>query len=374
MPSERGGGDAEKAARRSWPAASASSRLATMVRWWRASCGVSQALLAQHSGLSVGVIRDIEQGRVRHPHRDSLERLARGLDLDREARLELMRNARPPVALRPAAGWPAGDCMLSAAPRARHPAGLALEVLGPLVVHRDGLLVAVGGPQQRAVLGLLAVQPNSAVHREAIIDALWGDSPPASAVAMIQTYISRLRGTLAPGRSRADDLLLSDGACYRLDVTRDQLDLLAFEDLSARARDLAADGNPGAACLIYETALNLWRGDPLVNVDVLRHHPAVADLARLRAATVTDFARVALAAATYDRVLPHLRAQAARDPLDESAHAALITALAGTGQQVAAFDVFAVLRRRLDDQLGVPPSAEVSDALALITHQARRPT
>jgi DNA-binding SARP family transcriptional activator len=356
----------------------ASPRLAAMVRWWRSSSGLSQALLAQHSGLSVGVIRDIEQGRVRHPHRDSLERLASGLDLDREARLEFLRVARSPTPTpappRPAAGWPAGDCVPSVPQRARPPAVLALDVLGPLVLHRDGLLAAVGGPQQRAVLGLLAVRPNTAVHRETIIDALWGDSPPASAVAMIQTYISRLRGALAAGRSRAADLLSSDGACYRLDVTGEQLDLLAFGDLSARARDLAADGDLGAACLLYETALNLWRGEPLVNVDILRHHPAVADLARLRAAAVTEFARAALAAADYDRVLPHLRAQAVRDPLDESAHAALITALAGTGQQVAAFDVFAVLRRRLDDHLGVPPSAEVSDALALITHQARYPT
>lgn len=360
-----------------WPGMASSAEsaavppgLATVVRRWRGSSGLTQHQLADISGLSVGVLRDIEQGRVLRPRRDSLERLMAALSLDAVARAELMGAARPPAG-------PADRRRLDVAPAP--PAQLpvrgtaVLGILGPLVLRRDGRLDGVGGAQQRAVLGLLAAQPNSAVHREAIIDALWGEYPPESAVAMVQTYVSRLRGVLArtdAGRP-ADQLLVTDGACYLLRVSADELDLLAFAAAASRARDAAGAGNFGEACSLFEEALGLWRGDPLVNVDVLRQHPLVSDIAAQRAAAVADFARAAFGASAHERVLPHLAAQVGRDPLDERAHAALMVALASTGQQAAAFDVFTSLRQRLDDQLGVRPSEEVTEALAMIARRGR---
>ncbi|MFB9300988.1 ATP-binding protein, partial [Kibdelosporangium philippinense] len=62
-------------------------------------------------------------------------------------------------------------------------------------------------------------------------------------------------------------------------------------------------------------------------------------------------------------VLPLLR-QAARDhPLDERLHAKLITALAATGQQPEARDVYESTRARLADTLGVDPGPELRRAL-----------
>jgi DNA-binding SARP family transcriptional activator len=76
---------------------------------------------------------------------------------------------------------------------------LAVSVLGPLTVTRDRAAVALGSVRQRAVLGLLALHHGTCLHREAIIDALWAERPPASAVAEVQGYISRLRQLLRPG-------------------------------------------------------------------------------------------------------------------------------------------------------------------------------
>jgi tetratricopeptide (TPR) repeat protein len=74
---------------------------------------------------------------------------------------------------------------------------------------------------------------------------------------------------------------------------------------------------------------------------------------------VTDFAETAIGAGLPDRVLPHLWALADSDPLDERAHAWLMLALAGTGQQAAALAVYDRSRRRLDEELGIGPGAEL---------------
>ena len=72
----------------------------------------------------------------------------------------------------------------------------------------------MGGPHRQAVLGLLALQPNVVVHRESIIDALWGERPPATAVTMVHSYVSQLRKLLPGGRDGervdAQQLLLAD--------------------------------------------------------------------------------------------------------------------------------------------------------------------
>jgi tetratricopeptide (TPR) repeat protein len=69
-------------------------------------------------------------------------------------------------------------------------------------------------------------------------------------------------------------------------------------------------------------------------------------------------------------VVGHLRALAAREPLNEKAHALLMTALADVGQRAAAHEVFDHLRRRLRAELDAGPGAEVMAAHRKITRGA----
>src|SRR5262249_25031837 len=93
-------------------------------------------------------------------------------------------------------------------------------------------------------------------------------------------------------------------------------------------------------------------------------HPAVDGLARQWAAAVEEYADAASGQGWHSRVLAPLRALAVREPLNERAHARLMIALAGSGQQAAALEAFDAVRRRLDDQLGVRPGAEPAAAPA----------
>ena len=224
---------------------------------------------------------------------------------------------------------------------------------------------------QQAVLALLALNVNTGVHREMIIDALWGDDPPGTALNLVQSYVSRLRRVLDPGRRPRDKagLLVSAGNCYRLRVATGQLDLLSFRELAGRARSAASSGGAAAACELYEQALGLWRGEPLAELDVLRGHLAVTELGQQRAALVMDYAAAASAAGLQQEVIPHLRKLVGREPLNENAHAQLMITLAGCGQQAAALQIYEDLRRRLDDQLGVYPGAELASAHRAVLRQ-----
>lgn len=83
------------------------------------------------------------------------------------------------------------------------------------------------------VLARLALTPNAAVSRDELIDVLWGEQPPPSAVNIVQGYVSRLRRALEPkrpGRSRPEMLMLTRTG-YELRVDAGQLDLLAYREL-----------------------------------------------------------------------------------------------------------------------------------------------
>jgi DNA-binding SARP family transcriptional activator len=132
-------------------------------------------------------------------------------------------------------------------------------LLGPLTGSLDDRELQLGTSAQCAVLAMLALSPDVPVHRENIIDVLWADDPPTSAVNQVQKHVGRLRLLLDPGRSPRDrgGLLISTGTGYRLRIKAPHLDLLTFRDLVARAQAARLGGHPASACQLYTRALEL---------------------------------------------------------------------------------------------------------------------
>ena len=331
-----------------------SGRAAELIREYRRAAGLSQRQLADSAQVSIGVVRDLEQRRTTRPHAESVRRLAEALGLDTEQGGRFTRAAR---------GEP-GDQVGAGFHGAGFPGGLRLAVLGPLAAWRDGAQVSLGTPMQRAVLGLLALTPNVLVHRAAIIDALWGDDLPATAVHLVQVYVSRLRRLLDPRLE-----LACVGVSYELRVAAGELDLTVFDAYASQAVAAHADGELQVACATYSRALRLWRAEPLADLELLRTHPAVAGLRQRRADLVVRYADAACAGGSPEVVLPWLRELTVAEPLNERAHAWLMVALAGSGQQAAALGVFDEVRRRLNEQLGVRPGAELAGAHRRVLRQ-----
>ena len=108
---------------------------------------------------------------------------------------------------------------------------LAFRVLGPLEVLDGDRPVEVGGPKERLVLALLLARVNSAVSVDALVDAVWGDSPPRTAERTVHAYVARLRRTLEPRRPRGETstMLVTVGRGYELRLDAGQLDATRFE-------------------------------------------------------------------------------------------------------------------------------------------------
>ena len=120
---------------------------------------------------------------------------------------------------------------------------LEFRVLGPLQVLKERRAVALGGVKQRGLLALLLLERNRVVPRDRLIDALWGESPPASAANSVQVYVSKLRGLLGDEATDGEGLLLTEPPGYRLHVAPGTLDADEFERLLADAKGALGAGS-----------------------------------------------------------------------------------------------------------------------------------
>ena len=108
---------------------------------------------------------------------------------------------------------------------------IEFRVLGPLQVLDDGRPLALGGLKQRGALAALLLERNRVVPRDRLVDALWGDDPPASAANSVQVYVSKLRKLLGE-----DGGLATEQPGYILRVTCGAVDIEEFERLLAEGR------------------------------------------------------------------------------------------------------------------------------------------
>ncbi|GAA0743716.1 tetratricopeptide repeat protein [Dactylosporangium roseum] len=297
---------------------------------------MTQQEVADRAELSLGALRDVEQGRVTRPRAQTLRRLAEVLKL------------------------PAADLTDLAGSDRNSASGLRLLVLGQLSVLVDDVPVEPGSPRQRTLLGRLALSANALVEADELIETVWGMRPPPASRDLLQNRISRLRQRLGLGRSAAAaPALIARGGGYELAVTEDELDLLLFRRLARQARQLRDSSGGAAAYPPFRRAVDLWRGSPLAELDALRSCAHVAALELEWRAVVVECAVAAEVVGLDDEVVPVLRQATEADPLYEPAQARLMVALARTGQPAAALAVFDGLRQRLADELGIDPSTEL---------------
>lgn len=348
------------------------SEFGALLRAYRRQAGLTQQELAAKAGLSVAALRDFEQNRRRRPRPSSLTALIDALRLDSNEAASFARAATMP-GFGAEAGAALHPFQVGLGPRAVRIGagqGLWLAILGPLEVWRDGVPLRIESPARRAVLGLLLMNPGVVMRRDTVIDMLWGESPPSTAAGLVQAHVSRLRRALGVGNGAGGDRVLSSGnGTYRLTPSTGELDLLVFRDLTTRAATARANGNDLTASELYEQALGLWRGDPLADMELLSGHPRITLLRQHLVGELLRYAEIACALGQHSRVLPRLQTLAAAEPLNEPAHARLMIALAGSGQQAAAIRVYEELRLRLDKELGLYPGRELTEAHVRILRQ-----
>lgn len=230
--------------------------------------------------------------------------------------------------------------------------GLSVGLLGPLLVRRDGDDARIGSGKQRLVLGALAVAGRP-LSTDELVDVLWGDDAPVTAVGTLQTHISRLRGIVGP------DAVVELGGRYRLELGDGQLDSAAFIALLGAARQARERGDAIAARRDLRAALALWRGPALAS---FRYEPfaqlEIARLEALRLEAIEDRCELDVQAGEAT-VLAELEGLATEHPFRERLTLLLMRALYRAGRQAEALAAAHRLRRVLLEELGLDPSTEV---------------
>jgi DNA-binding SARP family transcriptional activator len=217
----------------------------------------------------------------------------------------------------------------------------SILVLGPLRI--DGMR-----PTRRAatneMLAFLALHPAGA-NRDELLEALWPGEDP-------QRTLPRLYQSVSDARRALGDSVIRDRERYRLDRARIRIDLDELDRL------LAITGDPEREQQALETALSLWRGEPLAGCD----YPwADGFIHQLHAALLDLLGHVG--AARLERGDPRGALQAAEraialDSLHEPSWRLALQADHALGLYSGVTKRYDALAHILDEQLGLEPSHE----------------
>lgn len=241
---------------------------------------------------------------------------------------------------------------------------IEFHLLGSLEAVENGTEVGLGAPRQRALLAVLLIERGRTVSADALIDALWDERPPASALKIIQGYVSNLR------RALGETMLTTQGRGYRLRLGPDQTDADRFEQLLSDGRSAVARGEPNTAVATLQQALSLWRGPALADLaDERFAQPEIARLEELRLTALEQRIDAELTLDDDAQVIGELQGLVRVHPLREAFTAQLMLALYRAGRQADALDCYRETRSRLIDELGLEPGPSLRERQrAILAH------
>ena len=113
----------------------------------------------------------------------------------------------------------------------------------------EGDPVPLGGPKPRSVLALLLLAEGEAVATDRLVDELWRERPPPTAVTALQGYVSALRKALGPG------VVVTRAPGYAAAVPGEEVDLRRFEAALRSGRDALARSEYATAARVLRDGL-----------------------------------------------------------------------------------------------------------------------
>jgi DNA-binding SARP family transcriptional activator len=233
------------------------------------------------------------------------------------------------------------------------------RILGPLQVTIADRVVQLAKNRQLTVLALLLTEANKVVSVGRIIDAVWGDHPPVTADKQIQTCVWRLRSAFE--KSGGTGLIETARGGYLLRLPDGCLDAQVFEQKMLRGREKAEDGDLAGAVEEYRTALNLFQGRPLAELDSPAIEAVAAYWAERRLSVLEECLDIELSMGRHRELISELRLLVDEHPLREQLRGRLMTALYLSDRRADALAVYRAGRATLVSNLGLDPCARLQD-------------
>ena len=204
------------------------------------------------------------------------------------------------------------------------------------------------------MLALLVLEAGRVVPA-GLIEEVWRGRPPRGAAATLRSYVSRLRGVLAP-----EAALGARGGGYVLGVDPGAVDAVRFERLAAAGQTALSRGRQLRRRVISGQALGLWRGRALADVGEVE--PLAREAARLeelRLVVVEGRIEADIGLGLGAEVIGELEGLAGEYPLRERLWRLLVLALYRAGRQADALAAYRRARDLLAAELGLEPGEEL---------------
>ncbi len=212
----------------------------------------------------------------------------------------------------------------------------------------------LGGIKPRQVLEVLALAGAAPVTKDRLVQVLWGDSPPVSAVPTLESYVCVLRRSLGAGKGTSSPIVTTS-AGYRLDHERVSVDVIRCRSMLARA----ATADDAQALALTRKALRYCEQPLLASETRAGWADQTREEFRQELATACGRAsRAALAVGEHDEAVQLATRGTTLEPYDEALTRDLMRALCAAGRRAAALSAFLDLRRRLVEELGVEPGPQ----------------
>lgn len=212
----------------------------------------------------------------------------------------------------------------------------------------------IAGARLGGLLALLADDLRAGCSTNRLVDGLWPDALPEHPTRALQVLVSRLRSQLGA------EAIVSTPVGYRLTLHEEQVDASAVLGHASSAARCSRAGDAAGALERAEAGLALWDGVP--GSEATEGDP-LSGLRASRAATYRALVRIrVLALCRLDRraeVAGTLGELIREQPRDEEVLAQLMlheAAALGPAAALARYDTY---RRRLRDELGSDPGAEL---------------
>ena len=237
-------------------------------------------------------------------------------------------------------------------------------MLGPVeVVGDDGPIPLAS--KHRRLLAALLVADGQARTVDELVESLWESDPPASARKLVQVYVSHLRRSL-PTSAR----IVTAAGAYVLEAPAALVDAVRFERLVEESAAARRDSNHPLALSLAEQASGLWRGRAYGDMGYAGFlQPEIERLEELRLVALEERVDAQLALGRHAEAAGEVRGLAAENPLRERLQQQAMIALYRCGRQSEALELYAALRRRLDEELGLEPGPELRDVQRRILQQ-----
>lgn len=249
---------------------------------------------------------------------------------------------------------------------------MRFSILGAIEVRQDNHVVRLSGTMQQTLLAALLVSDGTLLTVDALMEELWGTTPPSKVDNALHAQISRLRRSLARLEpDRTESRIATSASGYQIVIDRTELDAWTFVDAVDSVRTRAEAGTDTSACVTdIRAALAQWRGPVFGGMTGGQLcQTAAAKYSECRRAALSLVYELEIKSGRSVKILPELTELFAQNPFQEQLCMLLMLALYRSGRQIDALNVYRKFRWRLAEGLGIEPTPTLQEyERAILAH------